>query len=1254
VNHAFLVVASTRFSTVSDGFDFDPVLFGQERVDAADDGATLDEEVDALLPPALAAGFARRFRGGDGTRATYLLDDGSILYVDPQLTEALGTVRRAQAGTPEQRRAFAAAPQRHIAEALAASGKNTSAEARLFMETKQFSQRVAGIDVWRKPVLPWIIPKPNSWLPESFGLRVGEPPDAQSVPLSPETIPQAMRAAEQAVRENRTTFDFAGEMIPATQATLSALGDLSTLIEAARTAPEAGATPPRIAQDRYFLQVRDNLEEVAYAPLVAREAIAIAPEIALPAALRSAPKPHQIDGFRWLAACWQGGMPGALLADDMGLGKTYQALAFLAWIRAQTPESTPVLIVAPTGLLANWHAEIARHVEPDALGRVVGAHGSELASWRSGAARDIDSGTSALDPAAWASAGVVLTTYETMRDYHLSFARQPFAAILYDEAQKLKNPASQITRAAKTLNARFQLAMTGTPVENRLQDLWSIFDVVHPGPLGSSKAFETIYPAEPDRLAALHERLTVAHAGTPPMLLRRMKEDCLSSLPAKHIRAMPLAMPPRQAAAYDRVVQRALAVKGTGQRGRMLAVLHDLRGVSLHPVDPGAAGDEAEYFANSARLVTLFALLAQIRAAGEKVLIFCESLAMQALLAAEIRRRFDLPHAVARIHGGVTGEARHAAVDIFQRRGDGFDAMILSPKAGGVGLTLTAANHVVHLSRWWNPAVEDQATDRAYRIGQTRDVTVYLPQSVHPDPVIAPSSFDLKLDALMGRKRLLSRGLLAPGEEDSDADALFDAIVSDAPPEPEAASVAAPIVLSTPVPPPPPPPREPRIRLGLRPRPLAAPAPATPAPVVVPEWPRRVVYLPGSARDLTIFRAPIAADPVRELIIIDPYAAAGDRARRATVAFAKLLIGDATAEPVRIITLDAESVNLHTPESNDFQHIDLHDRWSATFGERTALQFMPRSRRQDRSLHDREVRATTRGGRTLIWDLGHGIGEDAAQVVDGVAGFVDDLRTVDAQRVGLPQQVDRPLEAAGAARGVGLGEQGRHGAQLVERRTPRHLGGVGGEDRPHRDLRHRRGDVGGLGPGLADPAHRPSQRPAVLAPLLVQRAATVLLLGHVGEVEVRRERPCQRHRGRQVELGQVERVVLGGGAHALDQVEQLPAVGARERLPQHGGDEPDVAAQRRLGRVGQVLGHGSSRCCGDRSGQGGPATSAAPGGHQPRGWAAQARTGSVRQPRITVVPRGCGRPARRTPGQRSSSSRSATSPSSRASGAPTQ
>ncbi|MFC3175002.1 DEAD/DEAH box helicase [Novosphingobium bradum] len=957
----------------AEGFDFDPVLFSRERLCASDDGSILDEEADSLLPPALAEGFVRRFRAGDGTRRAYLLGDGSLLFIDPQLSRVLGTVRRAQAGTPEQRRAFAAAPERHIAEALREAGEDPADCSQLFVETQQFSERVAGIDVWRKPVLPWIKPKPNSWLPEAFGIRIGEPPEARTLEIPPERLAEATDSARLAVREERATFRFDGEDFPATQSAITALEQLGELVEHARLAPaEPGNVAPEGIRERYFLQVRDNLEDVAFAPLGPAAPAGDEPPPELPATLRSPPKPHQVDGFHWLVSCWRAGLPGALLADDMGLGKTYQALALLAWLRAQEPHPRPVLIVAPSGLLANWRAEIARHLEPDALGRVVSAYGTELSRLRQGSGRYIDSGASAIDPAAWSQAGLVLTTYETMRDYHLSFARQPFAAILYDEAQKLKNPASQLTRAAKTLNARFQLAMTGTPVENRLQDLWSIYDVVHPGLLGSSKAFEQNWPAQTEKLKSLHDFLTRPGEGRPPVLLRRLKDECLDSLPAKRIVAMPVPMPAAQARAYENVIARALAVKGTGERGRMLEVLHLLRGVSLHPRRPDDDGGDDGYFRDSARLAALFDILRRVADAGEKALVFCESLAMQALLAAELRRHFALGHPVLRIHGGITGDARQAAVETFQSRPAGFDVMILSPKAGGVGLTLTAANHVIHLSRWWNPAVEDQATDRAYRIGQTRDVTVYLPQSVHPDPAIGPTSFDIKLHELMERKRALGRGLLAPGDDEGDTDTLFDLVVSEVPerdpPAPAPAPTPPVAPTETPVP-------SLRGRLTLRrretPRPAATPIDSPPVPS---PWPRRLVYEEGGLRDRAIFTGPIATDPIRELVLVDPYAGAGERARRHTADFARMLLGDGTGvEPVTLVTFDADSVDVRDPESSEHQHAHMHECWKRAFGNGVGLQYIQLSRRGNRALHDREVRATTRSGRRLIWDLGHGI-----------------------------------------------------------------------------------------------------------------------------------------------------------------------------------------------------------------------------------------------------------------------------------------
>lgn len=959
------------------GFDFDPVLFSPKRLHDADDGTTLDEEADGLLPPVQQKAFTRRFRSGDGTRSAYLLDDGAILYLDPGLQRALKIVREAQAGDAETRRDFARNPQRKIREALGEDSDAALASAALFVETQQFSERVSGIDLWRKPVLPWIKPKPNSWLPENFGLWLGDPPAGDKIEITPEQVPALSQGLEQAFREERPSFDFNGHTIPATEQTRAAVASLVEVTgcmqdstSSGQAIGEAGSAPEALA-GRYFLQVRDNLEDVAYSPLGRSTPIA-APSAAFPASVRSSPKAHQTISFDWLVSCWRAGLPGALLADDMGLGKTFQALSFLAWLRSDAAERRPILIVAPTGLLANWRAEIVRHLEPDALGRVVEAYGAKLRGLRSEQGRDIERGRSTLDPDQWLDAGLVLTTFETMRDYHLSFARQPFAVIIYDEVQKLKSPASQMTRAAKTLNARFQLAMTGTPVENKLQDLWSIYDVIHPGLLGSSKSFETSYPAgDSTKLRELHTRLTKPDGRSPPGLLRRMKDECLDGLPAKYVRPVPTPMPPGQAEAYRKVLQRAYAARGTGQRGHMLEILHMLRGVSLHPTPPEQAGEGFE--AESARLQATFTLLDEIRDKGEKALLFCESLAMQALLAVEIRRRYRLPHDVARIHGGVAGDVRQRLVDAFQRRDDGFDVMILSPKAGGVGITLTAANHVIHLSRWWNPAVEDQATDRAYRIGQTKDVHVYLPQAIHPDPSIGPTSFDLKLDALMTRKRTLSRDLFLPGESESDVEELLDAVLAEAEPsgaaapsqpeaKPEPSAAAS---------------GESADQAAQRPvltarAPVVGPAPPAPGPQ--PPAPRRVAFAEGQKREHAIFLDPLRGAKISVLTIRDPYGCADPRNRQALIDFVSILArSGVTIDSVRVIALDPDSVNRFDPETDREQREDLERKWRAKIRQPALPSFTQVSKRVDRGFHDRRITAELASGETLGWDVSNGL-----------------------------------------------------------------------------------------------------------------------------------------------------------------------------------------------------------------------------------------------------------------------------------------
>ena len=279
---------------------------------------------------------------------------------------------------------------------------------------------------------------------------------------------------------------------------------------------------------------------------------------------------------------------------------------------------------------------------------------------------------------------------------------------------------------------------------------------------------------------------------------------------------------------------------------------------------------------------------------------------------------------------------------------------------------------MIHLSRWWNPAVEDQATDRAFRIGQTRDVHVYLPQAVHPDAVLGPSSFDLKLDALMKRKRELSRGLLIPGEDEADTGALFDAIVQgdEAAESPEeSAASSAEEASEAPTPPLAPPLASDAVDASNR-QTLSVKAVEAASRAL---GPLRYVFEPRSARDFSIFTAPIAGDHLVELLIKDPYACARFQNRQMLVDFVKRLSGAArTIDGVTCHTLDADSVD-YCDESDREQEADLDQRWRSAFSNAPTLRHVQISKRINRAFHAREITAKLASGRRILWDLDNGI-----------------------------------------------------------------------------------------------------------------------------------------------------------------------------------------------------------------------------------------------------------------------------------------
>jgi hypothetical protein len=513
------------------GYDFDPVLFaprdrptelGSEGIEPLP-----AREPEPLLTDDLQKVFSKqRFRMTDGVQARYTLVSGYYLVLDPDLEQALAAVRRVQLGDREARKAFAKNPRAALREALGDRLDEVALEG-LFVETSGYSERVTELGLWQPPVLPWVQRRPGEWFPDDAaskpksGLVVGGRP----IEIPPERVPELRQEVEAAIRDGRPAVPWQDGTdtaeIPASQETLQALDQL-------RDAPAGGLPVERddTSRDRRALGLEDNLVGVGF-----ERAVRPRPDHGAegePTSLRTSLKAHQVEGLHWLKQAWLGGEPGVLLADDMGLGKTLQSLAFLDWVRRgqrRLGKPRPFLVVAPTSLIDNWRQEHALHLERPGLGDGVELRGNDLARWRNEPGQELRLGRSVLDIGRLPPDGWVLTTYETMRDYHLSLAAVPFSVVVLDEAQKIKNPASLVTWAAKTLNADFVLALTGTPVENRLADLWSIADRVQEGFLGDLKGFSGRYEQEnapPERLTELKEQVLRSRGARPPFMLRRM------------------------------------------------------------------------------------------------------------------------------------------------------------------------------------------------------------------------------------------------------------------------------------------------------------------------------------------------------------------------------------------------------------------------------------------------------------------------------------------------------------------------------------------------------------------------------------------------------------------------------------------------------------------------------------------------------------------------------------------------------------
>ena len=419
-------------------------------------------------------------------------------------------------------------------------------------------------------------------------------------------------------------------------------------------------------------------------------------------------RPYQQLGYSWLAFLRDWGL-GACLADDMGLGKTVQTLAALQQDRQQGNDR-PNLLVCPTSVINNWQREAARFTP----GLPVLLH----------------HGPNRRDGDAFREASVeqhlVITSYGTMNRDRDLLGSVPWRSVILDEAQNIKNPVSQQARTARELPADYRIALTGTPVENHVGDLWSIMQFLNPGILGSQAEFKRNYfqPIQADRDGSAAARLQKA---TGPFILRRLKTDrsIIDDLPDKNETKQYCNLTREQATLYQAVLREAETrlepAEGIERRGSILDTLTKLKQACNHPRQ--LLGDNSAIAGRSGKLARLQEILDEILPAGDRVLLFSQFAGMGAILQQHVQETHGLETPF--LHGGVTRKQRDRMVQRFQDDPDGPQVFVLSLKAGGSGLNLPRANHVIHYDRWWNPAVENQATDRAFRIGQTRDVHVH-------------------------------------------------------------------------------------------------------------------------------------------------------------------------------------------------------------------------------------------------------------------------------------------------------------------------------------------------------------------------------------------------------------------------------------------------------------------------------------------------------------------------------------------------
>ncbi|WP_459501886.1 DEAD/DEAH box helicase [Bacillus sp. C1] len=459
-------------------------------------------------------------------------------------------------------------------------------------------------------------------------------------------------------------------------------------------------------------------------------------KVQIPSSLQATLRPYQEHGVEWLLYLRELGF-GSLLADDMGLGKSIQTITYLLYVKENNLQTGPALIIAPTSVLGNWQKEFERFAPNLRVQLHYGSNRSKGDSFKE----------------FLQSADVVLTSYALAQLDEEELSTECWDAIILDEAQNIKNPQTKQSRAVRQLRANHKIALTGTPMENRLAELWSIFDFLNHGYLGSLGQFQRrfVSPIEKDRDEA---KIQQVQRFISPFLLRRTKQDQTVSLnlPEKQEQKEYCPLTGEQASLYEQLVQDTLqniqSLTGIERRGFILMMLSKLKQICNHPALYLKEEAPKDIVQRSMKTQTLMDLIENIKDQNESCLIFTQYIGMGNMLQKILEEKFG--QRVLFLNGSVPKMERDKMIEQFQN--GTYDIFILSLKAGGTGLNLTAANHVIHYDRWWNPAVENQATDRAYRIGQKR--------FVHVHKLITTGTLEEKIDEMLERKQSLSSAII--------------------------------------------------------------------------------------------------------------------------------------------------------------------------------------------------------------------------------------------------------------------------------------------------------------------------------------------------------------------------------------------------------------------------------------------------------------------------------------------------------------